>query len=343
MKLGDFLRLTDHGLCCVPGDFFIDPRRAVETAVVTHAHADHASPGSRFYVAHPLTLALLRHRLSRAISGVGLPYGAETVHNGVRVSLHPAGHVAGSAQVRLEYRGFTAVITGDYKLERDGVSDPYEQQRCHLFVTESTFALPVYRWPPQKEAAGEILSWYRANSSRGITSILMAYALGKAQRLLSLLAPEVPEIVVHRSAAGINAALQAAGVPLPEFSVLNSERLEAGLQGGLVIASSQALREDWPLRVAPFSLGLVSGWMALRRLRSRRDADAGFVISDHADWPALNRAVEQSGAETVIVTHGYDAVFARWLRERGIRALEMERLGLAPGNDAGAENINEED
>lgn len=325
--MNNLLRLTDHGLYCERGDFYIDPRHAVDCAVITHAHADHARAGHRQYIAHPITLAFMRRRLHSSVAGLALRYGETVIRNGVQLSLHPAGHVPGSSQVHVEYQGYVAVVTGDYKLEPDGLSDPFEQLRCNLFITESTFALPVFRWRPQAEVFGEIVEWYRANVAAGLTTVLSAYALGKAQRLIHNLAPMVDEIIVHKSIATLNEALEEVGVTLPQCTTLNPTRLNASTVGSLIIATSQALREGWVGRIGPYRIGAISGWMALPQMSNRRGADRGFVLSDHADWPGLQQAVKASEAEFVLASHGYSDVLVRWSREQGMAAEELDKWG----------------
>lgn len=330
MRLTDFLRHTEHGLYCPPGGFYVDPRHAVPMAVITHAHGDHARAGHGAVLSHSVTLALLQNRFRGNVRGQALRYAEPLLHNGVSISLHPAGHVPGSAQVRIEHQGVVAVVSGDYKLEADGLSTPYEQLRSHLFVTESTFGLPLFHWMPQWAVVADIAAWHRKNRESDRISVVVAYAVGKAQRLLALLAAEGMRVIVHRTIAAVNASLRSQGIPLPEAESLKDEMVSPRARDALIIAPASALREGWLARLAPVSVAHVSGWMALRKFRKTRGGGMGFVMSDHADWNGLNLAVQQSGAERILVTHGYDLPFSRWLRERGFDAECLEQKNGEP-------------
>ncbi len=317
MSASALLEMTPAGLHCPAGDFYIDPHRAVDRAVITHAHGDHARAGHRAVMAHPLTLAVMQRRIDPEVKGQAVEYGTPILVNGVRVSLHPAGHVPGSAQVRVEQNGFVAVVTGDYKLEDDGLSDAYEQQRCHWFISECTFGLPVFRWERQAEIVERAVACYLDNRSRGTTTVLTAYALGKAQRLVHLLASRVDEIVVHRLIAPINSALTKAGLPLPSTRTLNAATIADHTPSRLLIAPSGALRESWIRRIGSASVYTVSGWMAMQ---TRQRSAKGFALSDHADWPGLLQAVRDSGAERISLDHGYVNEFCAHLRREGFPA-----------------------
>ncbi len=327
-----------EGLYCPPGDFFIDPWRPVPRAVITHAHADHARAGHGLVLATAISEGLLRSRLGAALPFQGLAYGEVVTHHGVRISLHPAGHVLGSAQVRLEHRGQVWVASGDYFLsahdERNPTCPPFEPVRCHCFITESTFGLPVYRWAPQAEVFDQINAWWRGNAAAGRPSLLMAYSLGKAQRVLAGVDAGTGPIMVHGAVAPLNEAYRAAGVPLPATHTLEAlagaaaTRRAAGdaaaaaraLAGALVVAPPAVHGSAWARRLGDVSDAFASGWMQLRGARRRQGVDRGFVLSDHADWPGLQRAISATGAERVIVTHGEEAVMVRWLREQGLDA-----------------------
>jgi putative mRNA 3-end processing factor len=309
-----------EGLYCPPGDFHIDPWRPVPRAVITHAHADHARRGHGAYLAHEHAAGVLRARLGE-IGLQPLAYGEAIDVNGVRVSLHPAGHVLGSAQVRLEHRGEVWVVSGDYFVSGAGdanpTTPPFEPQRCHCFITESTFGLPIYRWRPQTEVLAEVDAWWRANAEAGRASLLMAYSFGKAQRLLAGVDASIGPIVVHGAVASINEAYRAAGVALPATVTLDAA---PDLKRALVIAPPAVHGSAWSRRLGEFGDAFASGWMQLRGARRRQGVDRGFVLSDHADWPGLQRAVAATGASRVIVTHGYEAVMVRWLQQQGLEA-----------------------
>jgi len=315
----DLLSLRPEGLYCEVGGFFIDPWRPVDRAVITHAHADHARAGHAHYLASQEGEGVLRARLG-SISLQGLAWGESVVHQGVRVSLHPAGHVLGSAQVRLEHRGEVWVVSGDYKVQPDATCTPFDPVRCDVFITESTFGLPIYRWAPQAEIFAQINAWWQANAQAGRSSLLLAYAFGKAQRILSGLDASIGPIVCHGALEPINAAYRAAGVALPQTSRITDLADKASLARALVLAPPSALGSPWAKRLVQPSDAFASGWMAVRGMRRRRSLDRGFVLSDHADWPGLHEAIAATGASRVLVTHGDVPVMVRVLRERGLQA-----------------------
>jgi putative mRNA 3-end processing factor len=317
------LTVRPEGLYCEVGDFFVDPWRPVERAVITHAHADHARPGHRAYLAAASAEAVLRARLG-SISLHALEYGEAIETNGVRVSLHPAGHVLGSAQVRIEHRGEVWVASGDYKVEPDPTCAPFEPVRCHTFVTESTFGLPIYRWPAARETFAAIDAWWRANADAGRASVLYCYAFGKAQRLLAGVDASIGPIVCHGAIEPLNRVYRAAGVALPATFLASAVTERAMLSRALVLAPPSAGGTTWIRRFPEPSDAFASGWMAVRGARRRRSVDRGFVLSDHADWPGLNAAIEASGAERVFVTHGHVPPMMRWLAERGLEARSFE-------------------
>jgi putative mRNA 3-end processing factor len=309
-----------EGLYCPAGDFHIDPWRPVARAVITHAHADHARRGHGAYLAQADGAGVLRARLGD-IRLQPLAYGEAVTIQGVRVSLHPAGHVLGSAQVRLAHRGRVWVASGDYFVSGAGDVNPscapFEPVRCDTFITESTFGLPIYRWRPQAQVMAEVDAWWRANAEAGRASLLMAYSFGKAQRLLAGVDRSIGPIVVHGAVQSINEAYRAAGVDLPATTVLGSA---APPPGALVVAPPAVHGSAWARRLGEHGDAFASGWMQLRGARRRQGVDRGFVLSDHADWPGLQRAIAATGAQRVIVTHGYEAVMVRWLQQQGLQA-----------------------
>jgi putative mRNA 3-end processing factor len=321
-RADDLLLPTDHGLYCPAGDFHVDPWRPVPRAVVTHAHADHARWGCGAYLAATPGAGVLRMRLGE-ITLQTVDYGEPVWINGVRVSLHPAGHLLGSAQVRVEHGGRVWVVSGDYKTEAERTCTPFEPVRCEVFITESTFGLPVYRWRPESEVYAEINAWWRGNQERGWTSLLLAYSLGKTQRLLSGVDGAIGPILLHGSAVGMTAAYRAAGVALAPAEHASAAALRAGRGRALVIAPPSVLGSSWTKALGEYSVAMASGWMAIRGMRRRRAMDRGFVLSDHADWPGLLEAIAATGAGRVGVTHGHTAPMVRWLSERGIDAWEV--------------------
>jgi putative mRNA 3-end processing factor len=308
-----------EGLYCPPGDFHIDPWKPVQRAVITHAHADHARAGHAHYLAAAPSEGVLRARLGD-ITLQALAYGETVEHRGVKVSLHPAGHVLGSAQVRIEHEGRVWVVSGDYKVEADRTCAPFEPLRCHCFITESTFGLPIYRWRPQAEVFAEVDAWWRANAVQGRASLLLGYSFGKAQRLLAGVDAGIGPILVHGAVETINRAYRAAGVALPTTRTVIEVKDKAEFRSALVIAPPGAQGSPWARRFVDASDAFASGWMRLRGARRRQGLDRGFVLSDHADWPGLLQAIAATDAERVIVTHGYEAVMVRWLQEQGLQA-----------------------
>jgi putative mRNA 3-end processing factor len=317
------LRATDRGLYCEAGDFHIDPWAAVDRAVVTHAHGDHVAWGCRAYLTASPGVGILRRRLEPEARIRGAAYGATVDVNGVRVSLHPAGHILGSAQVRVEHRGEVWVVSGDYKTDPDPTCTPFETVRCHTFVTECTFGLPVYRWRETRAVFDDIHAWWRANQAAAKASLLYGYALGKAQRLIAGLDPAVGPILTHGAVERMTAAYREAGVVLPPTTyVATSDR--ATWKRAIVIAPPSVDGSTWARRFGAQSTAFASGWMAIRGTRRRRAVDRGFAISDHVDWPSLLAAIDATGAERVWATHGYTGVLVRWLRERGVEAQAIE-------------------
>jgi putative mRNA 3-end processing factor len=331
----DLITPTDRGLFCAAGDFFIDPWRPVPRALITHAHADHARFGSDLYVCHPLTAPVLRKRLGD-IAIETAEYGEVLSRNGVEISLHPAGHVLGSAQIRVASKGEVWVASGDYKLEADGVAAPFEPQRCHVFITESTFGLPIYRWRPQGEIFAAINGWWRDNAAVGRASVLYAYALGKAQRVLANVDPAIGPIVCHGAVEPINALARQGGVVLPPTRVVSEVARKSEFSSALILAPPSAAASPWLKRFGDYSDALASGWMQVRGNRRRRGLDRGFALSDHADWQGLLSAIEATGAAKVLATHGSVGPLTRYLKEKG---LDARVLATAYGDedDAAAE------
>jgi putative mRNA 3-end processing factor len=314
------ITLTAAGLYCPRGDFYIDPWQPVARAVITHAHADHARWGSQAYLTTTEGVGVLRARVGPDAVIRGLTYGERLRIGDVDVSLHPAGHILGSAQVRVAAAGDVWVISGDYKTDADPTCTPFEPVRCRTFVTEATFALPIYRWRPQAEIFATINAWWRANQNAGQASLLLGYALGKAQRLIAGLDPQIGPIVCHGAVERMNEHYRAAGVPLPPTRYSGDVPQGFDWSRAIIIAPPGAHGTSWTRRFGAFSAGFASGWMQIRGARRRRAVDQGFALSDHADWPGLLATIAATGAERIWVTHGYSAVLARWLTEHGREA-----------------------
>ena len=326
MKARALLQPRASGLHCPAGGFHVDPGRPVPCAVITHGHGDHARPGAGRYIAARESAPVLAHRLpGERIDYVD--YGEAFDLGDARVSLHPAGHVLGSAQVRVEVDGEVWVVSGDYKRQADPTCSAFEVVPCDTFITEATFALPVYRWRPGHEVAAELVAWQRANAAQGRCSVVFTYALGKAQRLLAELAPRLGQAVyLHGALAPLVDAYRGAGVVMNETRPVD-ERPRADWAGELVMAPPSAAGSRWMRRFGTHRTGFVSGWMRVRGDRRRRGHDRGFVLSDHVDWPDLLRTIDDTGCARVLATHGRTDVLVRYLQEvRGIEAGPLDTL-----------------
>jgi putative mRNA 3-end processing factor len=316
----NLLQITEAGLYCAAGDFHIDPWREVDFAVTTHAHSDHARAGSRHYLTSEPGRLVLQERLGPDARIEGLPYGSTVTRNGVKISLHPAGHILGSSQVRVEHKGEIWVVSGDYKVESEKTCAPFEPVKCHTFITESTFGLPIYRWRPQSEIFDEINSWWRANQTHERTSVLFAYSLGKAQRIMAGIDSSLGPIFVHGAVSRLLPAYAASGITLPDVQPVNEETVRAAGGRGLVIAPASVEGTPWLRRFGEISKASASGWMQVRGARRRAALDRGFVLSDHADWNGLLHSIRATGASRILVTHGYILPMVRWLNENGWQA-----------------------
>lgn len=319
MTTADLIILRPEGLYCPAGEFYIDPWRPVERAVITHAHADHARSGHGHYLAQADSQGVLHARLG-AIHLQPLAYGEEITHLGVRISLHPAGHVLGSAQVRIEFGRRVWVASGDYKVAPDATCEPFEPVRCDTFITESTFGLPIYRWQDDHHVFAQINAWWAANALIGKASVLCCYSFGKAQRILSGVDASIGPIITHGAVEPLNRAYRQAGVKLPMTRTVSDVVDAADFKRCLVLCPPSATATPWIKRFEPYSDAFASGWMLLRGARRRGGYDRGFILSDHADWPGLHSAIAATQANRVIVTHGSEAVVVRYLQERGLQA-----------------------
>jgi putative mRNA 3-end processing factor len=338
---------TDEGLYCAAGGFHIDPWRPVDRAVITHAHGDHLTPGSRAYLCSAASLPLVVQRLGVGAPVSSVPYGEPVTLDGVRVSLHPAGHILGSAQVRVEHRGEVWVASGDYKRSPDPTCAPLEPQRCHAFITEATFALPVFRWDPPDVTVREICDWWDEMRAAGRPSILFGYALGKSQRVLAELTRCTDRpVYVHGSLVAAIAAYRAADVPMVPTLRATEEARGRTFAGELIVAPLSARGSVWMRRFGDHSSAFASGWMRVRGARRRRAYDRGFALSDHADWQGILDTVHETAAERVFVTHGSTSELARFLVERGVDARPwrtqyegepegLERQSAEAGGDGG--------
>lgn len=314
------IEFREKGLYVPPADVYIDPWKPVSKAFITHGHSDHARYGSKSYIATHSALPVIKHRLGSHINAKGIGYGEEISVNGVKFSFHPAGHIIGSAQVRVEYRGEVWVASGDYKVEVDGISENFESVKCHAFITESTFGLPVFNWKPQSDIIAEINDWWRSNKEVGKVSILAAYSLGKAQRIINNVDHSIGKIFTHGAVENVNEVIRRQGVDLKETTRVVQGQKPSIYEGSLVIAPPSSVDSAWSKKFKDYSSGVASGWMAMRGTRRRRSADRGFVLSDHADWEGLLSAIKATEAERIFVTHGYTEIFSKYLNSIGYDA-----------------------
>ncbi len=325
------LTLTARGLYCPEGDFYVDPSRGVDRAVITHAHSDHARRGSSRYFTARSGVGVLKARLGQKIAVEGVEYGQRFRLGNVWVSLHPAGHILGSAQVRIEGPGGVWVASGDYKREPDPTCEPFEVVPCDAFVTEATFGTPSFRWSPGRELGREIFDWWSANAARGASSLLFAYSLGKAQRVLGELAPHMTEpVLTHHTVTDLTDCYRAEGVRLAPTRCLSEET--GTLRGRLILAPPSVLDDAFEKRLGEYETAFASGWMQGGTAYGRGAAyDKGFVMSDHADWDALVRTARETGAKRVYVQHRGKGALVRHLRGLGIEAEPVEALIEKPG------------
>ena len=318
-----FIKFTKKGIYCIPGKFYLDPWFPVDYAIISHGHADHARWGNKNYLCVNDSKAILQHRIGRDISIESLPYNQQKNINGVLVSFHPAGHIIGSAQIRLEYKGFVVVFSGDYKTQSDFITKPFEPVKCHEFITESTFGLPIYNWKTEEDLQTELQNWITQNQQNNRTSVLFGYSLGKAQRLMSLV-DGVDEIFVHSAIDNLNTAISNSGIELPKTQLLKPDFDKKTIQNKIVIMPPGLLGSKMLKRVPNAATAICSGWMQIRGNRRWKGVDAGFAVSDHADWNGLLSAIKATEAEKVYVTHGSQATFSKYLNEIGIESAEVK-------------------
>jgi len=324
MKFTPLVRLTDKGLFCETGGFYVDPNKSVDKALITHAHSDHARPGSLSYLTVKQGERLLKQRLGSRINLQTLNYSETVYFNGVKVSFHPAGHILGSSQIRIEYKGEVCVISGDYKLEDDLTCEKFEPVKCNTFITESTFGLPIFKWCSQDLLFSEINSWWRLNKDLNVVSIIFGYSIGKSQRIISGLDLSIGTIFVHPVIESINQCYRDTGIKLPGTKNVNELSSIDPPSGTLIIAPPTADIFQMIGKPRNFSSAFASGWMQIRKNRKRNSFDRGFTLSDHADWDGLLQAVKETQAENILITHGYSSPLARWFGENGFNAGVLE-------------------
>lgn len=312
------LAFNDKGIYCAQADVYLDPWRPVDKAIISHGHADHSRWGHKKYITHHSNIPIIKHRLGE-INVSGKNWNETFMINNVQFSFHPAGHIIGSAQIRVEYKGEVWVFTGDYKTEDDGVATPYEPVKCHTFITECTFGLPAFKWQPQNEVFAEINNWWQQNQSDGRTSVIFGYSLGKAQRLLKYLDTSIGKIYTHGAIENMTEVLRPQ-LEMPKTTRITRDIKKEEIKGNIVVAPPSAHGTPWIKKMVPYVTASASGWMTFRGARRRRAIDRGFVLSDHCDWQGLLSSIKETGAEKIICTHGYTDIFSRYLREIGYDA-----------------------
>lgn len=312
------LQFTDKGIYCAQAKVYLDPWKPVDKAIISHGHADHSRWGNNQYITHHRNVPIITHRLGE-LNVKGKEWGETFVINNVKFSLHPAGHIIGSSQIRVEHKGEVWVFTGDYKTENDGISTPYEPVKCNTFITECTFGLPAFKWIPQEDVFEDINAWWTENRAEGKTSILFGYSLGKAQRLLKYLNTDIGKIYTHGAIENMTEVLRPF-VDFPTTTLITKDTKKEHLLGNIVLAPPSAHGSTWIRKMVPYVTASASGWLTFRGARRRRAIDKGFVLSDHCDWSGLLSSVKETAAEKVICTHGYTDIFSQYLREQGYDA-----------------------
>lgn len=324
MQTSKLIKYTSNGIYIPAADIYVDPERPVHRAVITHGHSDHAKPGTASYLTHRLTAAIMRHRIKRDLNIQELEYGETVEINGINFSLIPSGHVIGAAQVRIQGLGEVAVVTGDYKLEDDNISGVFEPIKCDVLVTESTFAMPHFRWQPQSEIFADVNQWWAKNKAEGYTSIIFGYSLGKVQRILANLDHTIGNVFSQGAAWEMTEAIREAGVALPPMQLINEATSADELAGSMLLITNSAL-PFLAQRIGPFRSANASGWMKLKHHQLKQTEDnRAFVISDHVDWGGIFDTVENTGAGLVYVTHGYKDLLCKYINKTGVYAAPLE-------------------
>ena len=329
-----FIKFTKKGIYCIPGKFYLDPWYPVDYAIISHGHADHSRWGNKHYLCHQDSKNILLHRLGKDISIETLNFNQTKTINGVKVSFFPAGHIIGSVQIKLEYKGKVVVFSGDYKTNPDFITTSFEPVKCHEFITESTFGLPIYSWKTEAELQSQLQQWIVNNQRQNKTSVFFGYSLGKAQRIMSLL-DGIDEVFVHSAINNLNQAISKSGIVLPKSKLITSDFNKKDIQNKIVILPPALLGSKLLKKIPNAATAICSGWMQIRGNRRWKGVDAGFAVSDHADWNGLLSAVKATEAEKVYVTHGSQAVFSKYLNEIGIESQEViTEYGTEDNEDA---------
>lgn len=333
----DILVETSAGMYCPAGQFYIDPVKKVERALITHAHADHARAGMGHYWTSVSGAPLVRKRVGHGSGVTALPFGERFSMGAAVVSFHPAGHVLGSAQIRIEHGGQVWVVSGDYKRDPDPSCEPFEPVACDVFVTECSFAAPQYVWPEPSEIVQRILDWWDQCRSEARCALLCTYALGKSQRVLAeLAARRNTTAYLHRNLVPMVKLYRQAGVRMLETEPVDEQVRFKDWAGQLVLAPPGVAGTPWIKRFEPCSLAFASGWMGIDggKRSGSREWEKGFVLSDHADWEAILKTIEQTGARRVLAMHGHTGSLIDELHRRGIQAEQFGNIAQGFARDA---------
>ena len=318
------LRLTDKGIYCAIADVYLDPHRAVDKALISHAHADHAYPGSKYYLSADSSKSILKHRIGQNINIESLPYGKSLQINGVEFTFYPAGHITGSALILTEHKGERWLYTGDFKTEKDGVSEDFEALKTHVLITETTFGLPIFKWRQQENVMREINAWWANNKSQNKLSVIYAYSLGKAQRILKYLEPSIGRILLHKSVFELSQIIENQGVAFPQFELYNQLMGQKDLNGSVLIIPPNSDHTYYKSRIKDFEIATCSGWNATLKKYGNVPNSECFVLSDHADWDGILNTVKDCEAEMVLTTHGFTAQSAKYIDENICPAFPLE-------------------
>ena len=321
------LTLTRNGIYCKKGNFYIDPIRPIKNAIITHGHADHARWGMEKYYATPATCAIMKIRLGKDITCHELNFHDEIKLGKVKIKLIPAGHILGSAQVVIEDESKKAIITGDFKTDPDATVESFETEPCDLLVMETTFALPIYNWIESKEIFSSIHEFWQTNQKKGYHTVLYAYSLGKAQRILNSLNQEQGPIAIHSAIEKMNQIYVNKKRLERNFPVFTNAELDNWNKPGLSIAPPATIDSKWIKKCKKYKEAYISGWMTSKGQARRRNM-RGFPLSDHADWKGLNYAVKKFNPSEVWTMHGSTDIFAKHLNDQGIKATSLSKLQL---------------
>lgn len=336
------MRWLDHALHIKPINAFIDPMRPVGRAIITHGHADHARAGHTHVLATPETIEIMKRRYGENCAGTFQPlaYGEPLTIDDVTITLHPAGHILGSAQVLLEHHGQRVVVTGDYKTRPDTTAAPFELVPCDVFITEATFGLPVFQHPDPAVEVARLLASVAAQPDR--CHVIGAYALGKAQRMIKLVrqAGHDRPIYLHGANQKLCEYYQSAGIDLGDLQPAMAKKKHE-FAGEIVVAPPSALKDRWSRRLPDPVVCMASGWMSVKQRAKQSQVELPMVISDHADWTELTTTIPATGAQTIWVTHGREDALVHWCRTQGLDAQPLSIQGREEGGDEGGDGVRD--